>query len=67
MYGGLQLDKEIEILAKSCDSCLSVKQAPPTAPIHPWTWPSKPWTRIHVDFASPFLEENVLYYCGHLP
>ena len=50
-----QLDKEIETLAKSCDACLTVKQSPPTAPLHPWTWPAKPWIRIHVDFACPFL------------
>ena len=48
-----QLDKEIETLAKSCDVCLTVKQSLPTAPLHPWIWPAKPWTRIHVDFAGP--------------
>ena len=25
------------------------------APLHPWLWPSKPWARIHLDFAGPFL------------
>ena len=25
-----------------------------TAPLHPWLWPTKPWERIHLDFASPF-------------
>ena len=42
-------------MAKTCDVCLAVKQSPPTAPLHPWTWPAKPWTRIHVDFAGLFL------------
>ena len=51
----LQLDKDLETLAKSCVSCLSVKQSPASAPLHPWTWPSKPWTRVHVDFAGPFM------------
>ena len=23
------------------------------APVHPWTFPSKPWSRIHIDFAGP--------------
>lgn len=27
----------------------------PEAPIHPWEFPVKPWERIHVDFAGPFL------------
>ena len=51
------LDRDIEVLAKSCQQCQSVKQAPPAALLHPWTWPSKPWTRVHVDFAGPFLDE----------
>ena len=24
------------------------------APLHPWEWPEKPWTRIHIDYAGPF-------------
>ncbi|KAL5517106.1 hypothetical protein EMCRGX_G002578 [Ephydatia muelleri] len=34
--------------------CQVAKSAPPKAPLHPWVWPSKPWERIHVDFAGPF-------------
>ncbi|XP_041349159.1 uncharacterized protein K02A2.6-like [Gigantopelta aegis] len=49
------IDKGIEILAQSCVGCQEVKTAPPKAPIHPWEWPTKPWERIHVDFAGPFL------------
>lgn len=49
------LDQNIEDLVKGCIPCQSVKSAPPIAPLHPWIWPSKPWQRIHVDFAGPFL------------
>eukprot|EP00731_Ephydatia_muelleri_P002412 Em0001g2412a len=35
-------------------TCQVAKSAPPKAPLHPWVWPSKPWERIHVDFAGPF-------------
>ena len=49
------LDKRIEELVKSCKSCQAVKSAPAATPLHPWTWPSKPWQRIHIDFAGPFL------------
>ena len=38
----------------SCDACQSNRKTPPKAPLHPWEWPSKPWTRLHVDFAGPF-------------
>ena len=48
------LDKEIENLAKSCAACHAVKRAPPTVPLHPWIWPSRPWQRVHLDFAGPF-------------
>ena len=48
------LDKEVEQLAKACQACQAVKKAPPTAPLHPRVWPSKPWERIHLDFAGPF-------------
>ena len=51
------LDRNIEELAKSCLSCSKVKQAPPVAPLHPWLWPAKPWQRIHVDYAGPFLNK----------
>ena len=48
------LDKDPESLAKTCQLCQAVKQAPPVAPLHPWVWPSKPWQRVHLDFAGPF-------------
>ena len=48
------LDKSIEQLASSCQDCLRVKPSPPTAPLHPWIWPTKPWQRVHVDYAGPF-------------
>jgi hypothetical protein len=31
------------------------RNAAPEAPIHPWEFLNKPWQRIHVDFAVPFL------------
>ena len=48
------LDKDIEELGKSCKSCQSVKNSPTAAPLYPWSWPSKPWECIHVNFAGPF-------------
>ena len=48
------MDHDIENIAKSCTACQQVKQAPAVAPLHPWIWPSRPWQRIHVDFAGPF-------------
>ena len=49
------IDQDIEQYYKGCAGCQSVKHAPPSAPIHPWEFPSKPWERIHIDFAGPFM------------
>ena len=51
------LDQEIEALVKGCPSCQQDKPSPPVAPLQPWIWPSKPWDRIHVDFAGPFQDK----------
>ena len=49
------LDGELEKLARTCLSCQAVKQSPAAAPLHPWVWPTRPWQRVHLDFAGPFL------------
>ena len=48
------LDGDIERLARSCLACQSVKYTPTVAPLHPWVWPTRPWERVHLDFAGPF-------------
>ena len=53
------LDKEVERVAGSCTECQSVKKAPPSAPLHPWVWPTRPWERVHLDFAGPF--QNAMF------
>ena len=50
-----KLDQAIEQVARSCTTCQAIRQAPASAPLHPWTWPSRPWQRVHIDFAGPFL------------
>ena len=54
------LDTEIEAIASKCAGCQEYKRAPPAAPIHPWEWPTRPWERIHIDFAGPFLNSMFL-------
>ena len=48
-----KLDQCLEQVAKNCLPCQQVKNIPLAAPLHPWVWPSKPWQRIHIDFAGP--------------
>ncbi|XP_039303912.1 uncharacterized protein K02A2.6-like [Solenopsis invicta] len=47
------MDKEIEELARSCTNCCSNRPDPPSAPLHPWQFPEKPWQRLHIDLAGP--------------
>ena len=49
------LDSGVEEKVKSCSICQSNHPAPPAAPLHPWRWPTTPWTRLHQDLAGPFL------------
>lgn len=50
-----KMDTAIEEMVKACQSCQESRPSPPTAPLHPWEWPSEPWSRLHLDYAGPFL------------
>ncbi|XP_063545414.1 uncharacterized protein K02A2.6-like [Cydia strobilella] len=47
-----QLDAEIEALCRACAACRQQRDAPPRATLHPWSFPSRPWQRLHVDFGE---------------
>lgn len=49
------LDKDIERVVRDCDQCQEHRRCPQKTVMHPWEWPDKPWSRIHADFAGPFL------------
>ena len=48
------LDKDIEKSVRQCNACQEKQATPPVAPLNPWKWPSRPWARLHLDFAGPF-------------
>ena len=54
------LDSTIEAMVKSCSRCQAVQSSPAVSPLHPWAWPSRPWQRIHIDYAGPFLNKHFL-------
>ena len=35
-------------------------KSPEAAPPQPWEWLDKPWSRVHVDYAGPFLNRMFL-------
>ena len=46
------LDSNIEDTARRCQQCIKTRKAPPVAPLFSWSWPTAPWQRIHIDFAT---------------
>ena len=47
------LDKDIEESVRLCRECHVNQASPPVAPLHPWQWPSRPWSRLYIDYAGP--------------
>ena len=54
------IDHDIEVLVQGCEVSQQVRHMPEKAPLHPWEWPEKPWSRLHIDFAGPFLKHMFL-------
>ena len=40
------IDKDIEKKVKLCSVCQISRPLPPSAPLQPWSWPDKPWSRL---------------------
>ena len=47
------IDGDLENLVKTCNECLTTRNSPPKAELHPWEWPAYPWHRLHIDYAGP--------------
>ena len=50
-----RMEENIELVVKTCPSCQAQQKETPVVPLKPWKWPARPWTRVHVDYAGPFL------------
>ena len=57
-WPGLDLDLENEV--KQCSVCQSLRNNPAPAPVHPWEWTAQPWSRLHLDYAGPFMGKMFL-------
>ena len=57
-WPGINVD--IEKSVRLCNECQDVRFSPPVALLHPCKWPSRPWARLHVDFAGPFQGKYIL-------
>ena len=54
------MDLDLENKVKSCHSCQMQQDNPARAPLHPWEWAQRPWSRIHIDYAGPFMGKMIL-------
>ena len=54
------MERDTETTVRTCAECQTVRAAPPVAPLHPWKWPTRPWARLHLDYAGPFLGKMFL-------
>lgn len=48
-----KMDAQIEDLVRHCKPCQTNRQSEPKTPVHFWTKPERPWSRVHLDFAGP--------------
>ena len=54
------INRDIDRLVRQCMSCQKTQAQPPEAPLHSWSWPTRPWARLHLDYAGPVEGKMVL-------
>ena len=52
-----EMDSDLENKVKLCLSCQQNQKTPKVAPLHPWEWRQKLWSRLHIDYVGPYLEK----------
>lgn len=55
-----KMDLDLADRVQKCKMCQQTRRTPPEAPLHPWEWPATPWSRIHMDYAGPFMGKMFL-------
>ena len=50
-----KIDEDIERVVKDVRKCQENQSNVPSVPIQPRKWPVRPWTRLHIDYAGPFM------------
>ena len=52
-----EIDKTLEQVTKNCVQCQQHHKEEPNTPLHPLEFTTKPWQRIHLNFAGPFMDK----------
>ncbi|XP_054287577.1 uncharacterized protein K02A2.6-like [Macrosteles quadrilineatus] len=50
-----KLDKDLEEHTRHCNGCQENRSKDPEMPLFSWPVPGEVWSRIHIDFAGPFM------------
>lgn len=59
------LDADIEQLIRDCAVCKTLQHATPHEELVPWSWPTRRWQRIFIDFAKYRGADIMLCQDGH--
>jgi len=51
------MDFQIENTVKMCTNCVLAAKTPVKVPLSSWSTPTKPWERLHLDYAGPINRE----------
>nr|XP_037270564.1 uncharacterized protein K02A2.6-like [Rhipicephalus microplus] len=54
------IDNDIANSVKSCATCQTQHRAAQPVQQTPWSFPQRPWSRLHIDFRRPFLGHTFL-------
>lgn len=54
------IDRDVDRSVRQCVTCQKSRPEPPEAPLYPWSWPTRPWARLHLDYAGPVEGKIVL-------
>ena len=54
------ISSAMEEMVRSCQSCQLQQSTPAPAPMQPWSWPTRPWARLHLDYAGPIEGKMIL-------
>ena len=48
-----KINEDIDRLVHTCNACQRLQKNVSPVPLSPWSWPEKPWQRVHADYFGP--------------
>ena len=59
------MDADIDEEITDCETCQSVRNIPPDAPMHPWIRSTRALQRVHIDFAETNKQTFIVLIDSH--